>query len=533
MNITSSLWPFRLVPAFFVLLFALGWNLEARAQNVIATVAPNIGGSNNSVDILNTSGGNWYFYSNPTPSAALMSKMDSSKISESPWGTVGQFYADPSQSQNRIFPGQYLRVYPKNLAVNSVINVEFAYGPSAPRFQFQITIMDGQQVTSIPILDPSPTTASQVRWRVNFTAPISGVTAANFSFTNSANITSLSIASVTPDTAPPSASWTLTANTGSGLGLLGLNWIGHVTESPIVPNSFSGNSYDFSFLPTIDADPVSAGINRNTTKTLSITASLRTGGTPNYQWYAGSSVNPAAATLITGATGSTYTPPAFGSLGAFSYFCRVFTHPNNYRDSAPAIITVVDPPSITGQPTSGYIATGQTRTLSVTASGTSLNYQWYRGTSPNTSNPVGSGTSSYTTPALTANSSYWVRISNAGPTVVNSSTATVGVISSLTSSTPAPAIVNTAYGSLTVTALDSANAPVSGLPITFTAPSGSVPSGRFPSAALSVIANTNASGVATAPLFTANALAASSRLNLSWPCAIPSTISAPITTPPS
>jgi hypothetical protein len=71
-------------------------------------------------------------------------------------------------------------------------------------------------------------------------------------------------------------------------------------------------------------------------------------------------------------------------------------------------------PSITTQPQSQSIQSGHTATLSVSATGTaSLSYQWYQGASGGTSSPVGTNASSFTTPALTATTSYWVRVSNA------------------------------------------------------------------------------------------------------------------------
>ncbi len=84
-------------------------------------------------------------------------------------------------------------------------------------------------------------------------------------------------------------------------------------------------------------------------------------------------------------------------------------------------------PTITTQPASSTICSGASTTLTVVASGAgTLSYQWYEGTAPSTTTPVGTSSSSYTTPALTATTSYWVRVSNAcGP--VNSGTATISM----------------------------------------------------------------------------------------------------------
>jgi hypothetical protein len=87
----------------------------------------------------------------------------------------------------------------------------------------------------------------------------------------------------------------------------------------------------------------------------------------------------------------------------------------------------VTSPSITSQPQSQSIASGQTASLSVTASGVALSYQWYTGTTGNTASPIGGATAStYTTPALTSTTRYWVRVSNAGGSA-NSNTATIAI----------------------------------------------------------------------------------------------------------
>lgn len=85
------------------------------------------------------------------------------------------------------------------------------------------------------------------------------------------------------------------------------------------------------------------------------------------------------------------------------------------------------PAGITTHPASVTIATGYTATLSVTAAGfPTPSFQWYQGSSGDTSTPVGSNSSSLTTPALTTTTSYWVRATNAGGPA-DSSTAVVTV----------------------------------------------------------------------------------------------------------
>jgi hypothetical protein len=66
--------------------------------------------------------------------------------------------------------------------------------------------------------------------------------------------------------------------------------------------------------------------------------------------------------------------------------------------------------------------------MSVSATGAApISYQWYIGTSGSTSNPIGGQTSpTYTTPALTNTTRYWVRVSTTtGSTDSNTATITV------------------------------------------------------------------------------------------------------------
>ena len=86
-----------------------------------------------------------------------------------------------------------------------------------------------------------------------------------------------------------------------------------------------------------------------------------------------------------------------------------------------------------------------------------------------------------------------------------------GVAASLsaTAGTPQSANVNTAFGAnLQVTVRDAANNPVAGVAVTFTAPASGA-SGTFVGGLRTVTVLTNAAGVATAPVFTANGTAGS------------------------
>ncbi len=86
-----------------------------------------------------------------------------------------------------------------------------------------------------------------------------------------------------------------------------------------------------------------------------------------------------------------------------------------------------DAPSITTQPASQEVASGASASLSVTASGDDLTYQWFTGNSGDTAAPVAGATAgTLDTGALTASTSFWVQITNAGGTA-DSDTAVITV----------------------------------------------------------------------------------------------------------
>jgi uncharacterized protein (TIGR03437 family) len=107
----------------------------------------------------------------------------------------------------------------------------------------------------------------------------------------------------------------------------------------------------------------------------------------------------------------------------------------------------VSPPSITVQPASQNIFSGQSATLTVVASGPgALSYQWYQGAKGDTSTPVGSNSATFTTPVLNATTGYWVRVSNQYGSI-DSETAIVSVPANGPIIT---AVMNAASGSTTI-----------------------------------------------------------------------------------
>ena len=178
--------------------------------------------------------------------------------------------------------------------------------------------------------------------------------------------------------------------------------------------------------PAVIAQPQSQTIQSGQTATVDVSAV----GTPplSYQWYQGPSgetSNPV------GLGTSSFTTPAL--TDTTSYWVRV-SNPCGHTDSTTATVTIgCTPPAITAQPQSQTIQSGQTAVLSFTAAGTgALAYQWHQGTSGDTSHPVGTNQSSFTTPSLTTTTSYWVRVSNTcGSTDSLTATVTVETLSGL------------------------------------------------------------------------------------------------------
>jgi hypothetical protein len=107
------------------------------------------------------------------------------------------------------------------------------------------------------------------------------------------------------------------------------------------------------------------------------------------------------------------------------------------------------PPDILTQPLNQTINRGQTATLSVAATSTSglaLSYQWYRGESGFTADPVAGATSStFVTPPLQSTTRFWVRVSDACAVFRDSASALVTVNRA---PVPVTSVADTGAGSL-------------------------------------------------------------------------------------
>lgn len=122
-----------------------------------------------------------------------------------------------------------------------------------------------------------------------------------------------------------------------------------------------------------------------------------------------------------GASGNTSSPVGVGqvfntgALNATTQFWVRVSNSCSVVNSATATVTVMPQcvvPTITGQPQTASVMSGQTANLTVAASGTALVYQWFQGTKPDASRPVGVSSPMLITPPLISSSTFWVRVSN-------------------------------------------------------------------------------------------------------------------------
>lgn len=169
--------------------------------------------------------------------------------------------------------------------------------------------------------------------------------------------------------------------------------------------------------PTITVQPEGDGYDGITAVTLSVTA---IGDAPLiYQWYEGESGD--TGSPIGGATAATYdAEPDAGT----DYWVRV-SNAAGSADSETATVTL-DPPVITVEPVGGEYDGVTPVTLSVTATGAGLAYQWYMGPSGTKDSEIMGATASTYDASPEEETQYWCEVSNEGGEV-NSDDATVTV----------------------------------------------------------------------------------------------------------
>ncbi|MBL0744322.1 immunoglobulin domain-containing protein [Chryseolinea lacunae] len=172
--------------------------------------------------------------------------------------------------------------------------------------------------------------------------------------------------------------------------------------------------------PEIIAGPAGQTVCEGATVNFTVNAGVTTN--PTYQWAKGG-------TDILGATSATYSIPGATASNAGSYTVRVSGACNPPITSVAAILVVNVAPVITSQPVSGQaVCEGNNASFSVTATGTSLTYQWKK----NGVDIAGASAATYTILSVSAsdNATYTVAVSGVcSPALVsNGSVLTVNEI---------------------------------------------------------------------------------------------------------
>ena len=178
-----------------------------------------------------------------------------------------------------------------------------------------------------------------------------------------------------------------------------------------------------SLAPIITVQPYDTATYVGSSKSISISAD---GDGLSYAWYGGESGD----TSVLFDDSGNYLYPSYTLPGTYRYWVRV-SNSSGFVNSV-AVTYVVKPLGvglISKHPLDTTTRVDSSVSLSVTAAGSGLTYQWYSGVSGNTSALLsGKTSSSYSPPVSTAGQqSYWVRVTS-GATVQNSETAVVNVI---------------------------------------------------------------------------------------------------------
>jgi YD repeat-containing protein len=177
--------------------------------------------------------------------------------------------------------------------------------------------------------------------------------------------------------------------------------IGADTGSMARPGSITFSGWSACVGADIQGDSGDQTISSGGTTPLTVFTNGTASAPVFYQWYNGT-------TEISQATGQTYIA---GPLTSTTTFSVVVSNACGRKRSRTITVTVCSKPSnVQITPGSTTIASGQTLVLSASATGSGITYQWYQG-----GTQVATG-ATFTTPALTATTSYFVRaVNNCGP----------------------------------------------------------------------------------------------------------------------
>ncbi len=184
-----------------------------------------------------------------------------------------------------------------------------------------------------------------------------------------------------------------------------------ITSSPTGVTTNSGNNVTLNVSASVQQNPFGASLNQG------------------YNWYKNGSL--VFSQNITGTNINTSYTIGGATVSDSGTYTVVVTNYWGSTTSAPAIVTISSPPTVTAQPVAKSVLVGQNASFSVTASGSNpLSYQWNKNNSPlsDTGAYSGTGTSSLSLTSISANESgsYSVTVTNTSG-FTNSNPATLSV----------------------------------------------------------------------------------------------------------
>lgn len=185
--------------------------------------------------------------------------------------------------------------------------------------------------------------------------------------------------------------------------------------------------------PVITTQPQDQTVAAGASATLTVAASSPLALT--YQWYQGTTGE--MSSPVAGAVAASFITPPLTS--AARYWVRV-SGGDQAVDSTTATVTIAAAlPTIVEQPESETIAPGESARLVVEVAGTGpMAYQWHRVPPSDGADPIEGATSAtYTTPALSETTRYFVRVSNPAG-FIDSTTVTIAVATSPPPDPPKP-----------------------------------------------------------------------------------------------
>lgn len=272
-------------------------------------------------------------------------------------------------------------------------------------------------IPAAPAITTQPSAVTKVEGeKATFTVAASGTATLTYQWQSStdgktwSNITGASAASYTFTTA-------YSQNKAQYRCIVTNNW-GSATSNGVALTVYQK--------PTASITPASANIYNG--KTQKFTATATGTGPYKYEWYEGTTLKKTNENISS--TTNEYTTSALTTTTKVKCVITGKAGATYAATSKEVTVTVYPLPAISKQPANCQVYTNKTISMSVTATGQTLSYQWYKGNKGTTTNPVANatGASLSIANAVTANGgTYWCRVTDGGGNYVDSNAATASV----------------------------------------------------------------------------------------------------------